>query len=250
MPSAAPRATWRSRALAAATTVQTGTAATIGAMLVTHLAAPVVAAVAGPAAVDMANQTMLLGRVYYQHAFVEPVLVWGALSAHVIASLVRRALLPGRQLRSPKHWTWRTWHNAAGLALVPVLLVHVLTNRLAPASAHPAIAELSPSELDLSYVAWGFAHAPRLSTVLYTWLCLTGAVHAVGGLPKMAERIGRPKRARPMMGAAFVVAGLLLLGTWRIARDGIAGLAQPMQARFGASYRSVWPWSWGIASTM
>lgn len=230
--------------------VQTGTAVTVGAMLVTHLAAPVVAALAGPAAVDMANQTMLLGRVYYQHPVVEPVLVWGAISAHLVASLVRRALLPGRALRAPQHWTWRTWHNVAGLALVPVLLVHVLTNRIAPASAHPAIAELSPSELDLSYVAWGFAHAPGISTVVYAWLCVTGAVHAVGGLPKLAERLRRRTRASPMIGAALVVAGLLLLGTWRIARGGLAGLAGPMQARFCASYQSVWPWSWGIASTM
>lgn len=250
MAAAAPRPTWRSRALAAATFVQTGTTATVGAMLVTHLAAPVAAALAGPAAMDMANQTMMLGRVCYQHPLIEPVLVWGALSAHVIASLVRRALLPKGPLRAPTRWTWRAWHNAAGLALAPVLLVHVLTNRVAPASTHPAIAELSPSELDLSYVAWGFAKAPRLSTIFYVALCITGAVHAVGGLPKLTQRMSRRKSARPMMGTALLLAGLLLVGTYNLARDPITGMSMPMQRRIAASYRSVWPWSWGITSTM
>lgn len=50
---------WRARLLSVATAVQTGTAATLGSVLVTHLAAPVVAALVGPEQLDLANQTMV-----------------------------------------------------------------------------------------------------------------------------------------------------------------------------------------------
>lgn len=247
--STAPRratASWRPRLRGAAKLVQTGSAVTLGALIVTHLAAPVVAALTR-SPTEHANQVMLLGRVYYQHPIVEPVLVWGALSVHTLASLVCRALQPRLPLRAPTRWTWRTWHSVAGVALVPILLVHAWSNRLAPSVQRAPICELSPSELDMSYVAWGFAHAPALSTIVYTWLCVASAIHVVGGVPKLTARAsrGRPKWVGP---AALVVAGLLLVGTWRIAREGLAGLAPSMHERIAASYKSVWPWRMGIAS--
>ena len=49
---------WRYKALRAASAVQTVTAATLGSVLVVHLASPVVAALGG---VDLANQTMVRG---------------------------------------------------------------------------------------------------------------------------------------------------------------------------------------------
>ena len=48
-----------------ATLAQSASAATVGSVLIVHLAAPVVAAlVPGPGGVDLANQPLLLGRAY------------------------------------------------------------------------------------------------------------------------------------------------------------------------------------------
>ncbi|PKI82605.1 hypothetical protein MVES_003380 [Malassezia vespertilionis] len=70
--------------LRGATLVQTGTALTLGSVFIVHLAAPVVAALGGAANIDWANQTLLLGREYYQNALLEPIVVYGAFGAHVL----------------------------------------------------------------------------------------------------------------------------------------------------------------------
>ena len=81
-----------------ATLAQSASAATVGSVLIVHLAAPVVAAlVPGPSGVDLANQTMLLGREYYQQALLEPIVVWGAMGVHLGASAVRRWLRPPKR---------------------------------------------------------------------------------------------------------------------------------------------------------
>ncbi|WFD04125.1 hypothetical protein MOBT1_002828 [Malassezia obtusa] len=234
---------WRARLLSVATAVQTGTAATLGSVLVTHLAAPVVAALVGPEQLDLANQTMLLGRVYYQNALLEPVVVWGALTAHLVASAVRRALLPRGGSWDVRRWSWAQWQSAAGYVLVPALLTHVWVNRVAPSASAPPVAGLSPSELDMSYVAYGF-HVPRYvarSVALYAVLIAATALHWIGGAPKMSQRITR-KRVRPhtALAAASVLAGVLALGTAAVARSGVAGLAPRMLHRFDAAYAGVW----------
>ncbi|WFC96447.1 hypothetical protein MBRA1_003104 [Malassezia brasiliensis] len=133
---------------------------------------------------------MLLGRVYYQNALVEPVLVWGALGAHLVASAVRAALLPARRTTGKaRRWDWAQWQRVAGYVLAPVLLIHIWTNRVAPSRDIPPISALSPSELELSYVGYAF-RTPRFAartTVLYALLIAATAVHWIGGLPKMSE---------------------------------------------------------------
>ena len=86
---------WRASVLRIATQAQNISAATLGSVLIVHMAAPVVASLArGSVGLDMANQTLLLGREYYQQALLEPVLVWGSLCVHLISSAIRRTILP------------------------------------------------------------------------------------------------------------------------------------------------------------
>lgn len=219
--------------LRAATLAQSASAATIGSVLIVHLAAPVAASLGGA---DMANQTMLLGREYYQSALLEPVLVWGALGVHLVAALVRRQCLP----RAPR-CAWRDarwWHRLAGLALAPVLLLHVVTNRLVPSRSAAPMRELSPAELDMSYVSVGFAHYPRVSWLVYTWLCVCGAVHLVGGVPKLQRRHARTAYG---MGAGIALAALLLGGTAAIARD--TAIPRVLRERVVGCYAHVWPYA-------
>ena len=228
---------WRAALVRGATWVQTGSAATLGSVLVTHLAAPVVAGLVGPAGLDRANQTMLLGRVYYQSPLLEPVVVWGALGAHLLSSIVRRALMRHAKSKGAwdvRRWTWGQWHSAAGFVLAPVLLLHVWTNRVAPATATAPIAALSPSELDMAYVGFGLTDVRyrAVSWGAYTLLIASTAVHGLGGAPKMARRLGR--KAVSPRAAAYAALGLgvlLALGTSAIARDGVDGVGAAMLER-------------------
>lgn len=167
--------------------------------------------------------------------------MWGALGGHLIASAVRRALLGRPRVR---RGGLAAWHTAAGYLLLPALLVHLWTNRVAPMSAAAPIAELSPSELDLSFVGYGFS-TPRLaaySTVAYALLIGAAVVHGIGGAPKMALRLtGKRVRARTALLASGGAASLLALGTAAVARAGVAGVAPRMLPRMHAAYACVWP---------
>ena len=147
-----------------ATLAQSASAATVGSVLIVHLAAPVVAAlVPGPSGVDLANQTMLLGREYYQQALLEPIVVWGAMGVHLGASAVRRWLRPPKRT---------SWHALAGLALMPVVAWHVCLNRLVPMTSRAPIAHLSPSELDMAHVGAGLQTFP-----IVTWCFYLSLIH-------------------------------------------------------------------------
>ena len=216
-----------------ATLAQSASAATVGSVLIVHLAAPVVAAlVPGPGGVDLANQTMLLGREYYQQALLEPIVVWGAMGMHVGASAIRRWLRPTRRT---------SWHAFAGLALIPVVAWHVCLNRLVPMTSRAPIAHLSPSELDMAHVGAGLQTFPIVTWSFYTWLCVAGAVHMVGGLPKLRRRYARTRSA---MQAGLALAGVLLLGTWAIGRYATHGVARSTLDRIVYCYRQVWPYAW------
>ena len=123
---------------------------------------------------------MLLGREYYQQALLEPIVVWGAMGVHLGASAVRRWLRPPKRT---------SWHALAGLALLPVVAWHVCLNRLVPMTSRAPIAHLSPSELDMAHVGAGLQTFPIVTWCFYTWLCVAGAVHMVGGLPKLPQTL-------------------------------------------------------------
>lgn len=228
---------WRGRALRVLTAAQTGSAMTLGALLIVHLAMPVAAAV-GPSP-ETANETMLLGREVYQRALTEPLMVWGALGTHVISSMLRRALLSVRSgsARSWKAWLaslwprgWRSadWQVAAAYVLAPVLLIHVSANRLAPMMEAAPVRGLSPAELDLSYVSYGLVHRGLrvVSWTTYGLLVLSGTVHWLVGSPKVARRLSpkhppRPWAYRNHMIIALTLSGVLFLGLGRLANEGV-----------------------------
>lgn len=227
MANAAQERWWRYATLA-----QSASAATVGSVLIVHLAAPVVAAlVPSPGGVDWANQTMLLGREYYQQALLEPLVVWGAMGVHLCASALRRCLRPSRT----------SWHALAGQALVPVVALHVCLNRLVPMASRAPIAHLSPSELDMAHVGAGLQTFPILTWLFYTWLCVAGSVHMVGGLSKLRQRYSRTRSA---MQTGLALAGVLLLGTWTIGRYATHGVARGTLDRIVYCYRQVWPYAW------
>ncbi|WFD32920.1 hypothetical protein MSPP1_003973 [Malassezia sp. CBS 17886] len=173
----------RTRVASLATAAQTGSAAVLGTFLVSHVLAPFSAALVPHAAADVASRAMLFGRVYYQNAVLEPLLVWGALGVHVVAGLVRRAAARPKRRGSwdPRRWGYAQWHVLSGYVLLPTALVHLLANRVVPAHEGAPAHALSPAELDMEYVALGFRYFPYVSAALYAALIAAAAVHGPGG---------------------------------------------------------------------
>ncbi|CAG8550313.1 5793_t:CDS:1 [Acaulospora colombiana] len=68
------------------TTIQSGTAVVFTTFLATHLSATALATVGG---IELTNKTIVLGRVYYQNRFLEPVIVFGSLWGHVLAGIAK-----------------------------------------------------------------------------------------------------------------------------------------------------------------
>jgi hypothetical protein len=202
------------------TTVQHTSALLFGSFLFVHLAAPATAVVAGEGnATDLATKTMILGRVYYQNIISEPIVVYGAALAHIMSGIAKRALrLYARQQRSasspkeadgvepyrlkdageanvPKNRSLAlpSIHTMTGLLLAPALAVHVALNRLVPAGSTSPINELSPSELDYSFVTYGFEQQrPKIwkyiTYAMYALLLGAGSVHVVSGTDRIAQR--------------------------------------------------------------
>ena len=135
------------------------------------------------------------------------------------------------------------WQKVAGTLLVPVLAIHVCVNRLVPMQDSMPIMQLSPSELDMSHVSVGFARHPMIMWGIYTSLCVAGAAHIMGGAAKIARRRGMQTRISYGVLAGVGLAGMLLLGTYTIAKNGATGVSSLMQERIMACYREVWPYS-------
>ncbi|CAG8537533.1 32064_t:CDS:1, partial [Racocetra persica] len=71
------------------TLVQVGTAAVFTTFLVTHLSATALATIGG---IELTNKTIVLGRVYYQNSFLEPIVVAGSIWGHIISGLIKRGI--------------------------------------------------------------------------------------------------------------------------------------------------------------
>lgn len=71
------------------TIVQAGTAIAFSTFLITHLSATTLATFGG---IDLTNKTIILGRVYYQSKFLEPIVVFGALVGHLTAGIAKRSI--------------------------------------------------------------------------------------------------------------------------------------------------------------
>lgn len=142
--------------------------------------------------------------------------MWGALGTHVISSMLRKAHI-ARLSSDPIRAFFRAdLQTIAGRVLLPLLSIHVVLNRIAPSSEAMPINEVSPSEMGMEYVAYGFSRWPALTSALYGLLIAAGAVHIIGGMPKLMRRAGK-RAPKSLWRIAALTAGVLALGVLRIA---------------------------------
>lgn len=246
-------------------------------------------------------------------------MVWGALGVHVLSSTARRLLqtfwpassststpspnsisslttppLPATHTTSstsPSNQTdWfrvrirltsLSLHALTGYLLIPTVWIHAMVHRIVPSRSSPPIRNLSPSELDYSFVSYGIARYPFTSTLVFGTLIGAASWHAIEGARKVYLRSGpgslslwkkttgktstsavtqnspnpealRPsapsrangKRARRQAATvAGSATGLLIAALYRIGAEGDAAVPAWLARRYEACYALVWPYS-------
>lgn len=188
--SASPSNT-RKTVLNVLTTVSHVTSPFISVFLLVHLAAPVLANVGGT---NLASQTMILGREYYQTPIGEGLLALGPIVVHSIAGISKRLLLTApsnkpsgvdgksSEKRATSHRPLTTLLGLTGYATVLIFLpVHFLVHRDYPALPIEPISSVGPASLDYEYVKYGLHTWPWRSWFLYAGLVGSVALHAADG---------------------------------------------------------------------
>lgn len=179
--------------LKVSTRAQTISAITFSGFMILHLAAPIGAGLG----LD-ASGIMLLTREYYQTPLLEPVLVWGSLSAHIASSIIRRSILG-----VPKK---PSLHSATGWLLVPMTLAHAFTHRVLPAWKG-----ISPALLSYQYVSHALTESPVISMAIYGTMVLAIVQHGIAGARALIS--GRRKAARLPQGGLAATGYAMLIGS-------------------------------------
>jgi succinate dehydrogenase hydrophobic anchor subunit len=184
--------------------------------------------------------------VYYQNVLTEPIIVYASISIHVLSSLLKKALQAysrfearRKDASSVKGYTIGdevedsdkvvnsarsalppiTLQTITGALMIPALSVHAYLNRIAPSSSSAPIKELSPSELDYTYVTHGFLTSSKawryITWTVYAVLLTAGAAHVVNGTDKIARRSKARKDMKRVKKAAATSPPASALGTTR-----------------------------------
>jgi hypothetical protein len=162
--------------------------------------------------------------------------VYASISLHVLSSVAKRVLelsrlreqkrsaaasTEGYEIKdaneveastSTKKIGKSTLHTITGFLLIPVVTIHSYVNRISPSSSKAPIKEYSPSELDYSYVTYGFLTSSKswryITWTLYCALLAAGAAHVVGGTDIIAKRFKarREMKATKKEGASLPLA--------------------------------------------
>ncbi|KAL2005037.1 hypothetical protein VTN00DRAFT_2887 [Thermoascus crustaceus] len=130
---------------------------------------------------------LLLTRPIYQAPSLEHVVLTVPIITHVVSGITlrsirgrRRARLYGAETRAQRYllksWPKPSVQARLGYALLPLLGVHVLVNRLVPLAV-----EGGSSGVGLGYVAHGFARSPAFWNLYYIVFVAAGVWHIVGG---------------------------------------------------------------------
>ncbi|KAG8936892.1 hypothetical protein FRC02_009982 [Tulasnella sp. 418] len=181
---------------------------------------------------DLSSSVMLLGRECYQGQRTEPLLVYAPLCVHVGASLIKRALLitapppknndnsdDSEEVNSVGYsngWPRPSLLTLTAYPLLVLLPTHFSIYRLNPSSPHPPVSSLSPSQLDYSYVTFGFANWPWRTTLAIGGLVLAGTIHATSGwviLLRKKRKWGWKRWCGAMLALGIVGTGTLMIGT-------------------------------------
>jgi succinate dehydrogenase/fumarate reductase cytochrome b subunit len=139
-----------------------------------------------------AEKSLLLTRPYYQSFPLEPLLIFLPIVTHVASGLslrVYRRFQAAKRYGAETHaerrkisknlWPRLTLTSALGYALYPMMVAHVIVNRVTPLKVHG-----DSSSVGLRFFSHGIQRHPWLASIGYTVMVSVASWHFVGGAAK------------------------------------------------------------------
>ncbi|KAJ9658334.1 hypothetical protein H2198_003764 [Neophaeococcomyces mojaviensis] len=139
-----------------------------------------------------AERSLLLTRPYYQSFPLEPLLIFVPVITHVASGLslrIYRRFQAAKRYGAETHaerkqitktlWPKLSLTSLLGYMLYPMLVAHVLVNRITPLKVHG-----DSSSVGLRFFSHGVKRHPWLSNIGYTFLVSVASWHFVGGAAK------------------------------------------------------------------
>ncbi|KAK5938834.1 hypothetical protein PMZ80_009026 [Knufia obscura] len=139
-----------------------------------------------------AENSLLLTRPYYQSFPLEPLLIFIPVVTHVASGLslrIYRRFQAAKRYGAETHaqrkqiskslWPKLSLTSALGYALYPMMIAHVLVNRITPLKVHG-----DSSSVGLRFFSHGFKRHPWLAGLGYSLMVSVASFHFVGGAAK------------------------------------------------------------------
>ncbi|KIX93618.1 uncharacterized protein Z520_10796 [Fonsecaea multimorphosa CBS 102226] len=181
-----------------------------------------------------ADKYLLLTRPYYQSFPLEPLLIFVPVITHVASGIALRlyrrrltarrhgaeTLSQRRKMKSKIPWPKLSLTSAAGYALYPMFVAHMLSMRIIPKQV-----DGSSASVGLRYFAHGIAQDPYIGMTSYALFVSVASYHVVSGAAKFLKlsaeyvvgggdegRKRRTWRGRIVNGVAAAIAGAWVAG--------------------------------------
>jgi hypothetical protein len=170
------------------TIVQSASALTFSVFYITHGTQFLTAPFGG---IEASNKLLLLGRPLYQDEHLEPVLVTGAASVHVLSGLAKSAIRAYWKRNNKTDITPRhiVNHRRAGYALIPLLTLHYTVTRDLPQKYFG-----DSAFLDYSYIAFLLETYPVCTYLGHAALIAFASFHVAGGFDLAVKQVFRRKQ--------------------------------------------------------
>lgn len=197
-----------------------------------------------------AENSLLLTRPYYQSFPLEPLLIFIPVITHVASGLslrMYRRFQAAKRYGAETHaqrkqisktlWPKLSLTSALGYALYPMMIAHVLVNRITPLKVHG-----DSSSVGLRFFSHGVKRHPWLANLGYTFMVSVASFHFVGGAAKylkltreyVTEGGDYGQRQRTLRSRAVNAVSALFAAVWALGGLGVIGRG------IGAAPGSAW----------
>lgn len=139
-----------------------------------------------------AEKSLLLTRPYYQSFPLEPLLIFAPILTHVLSGIslrIYRRFQAAKRYGAETHaerqkitkalWPKVSLTSALGYVLYPMMVAHVIVNRVTPLKVHG-----DSSSVGLRFFSHGVKRHPWLASLGYTFMVSVASWHFVGGAAK------------------------------------------------------------------
>ncbi|CAO3659499.1 unnamed protein product [Umbelopsis ramanniana] len=170
------------------TIVQSASALTFSVFYITHATQFLAAPFGG---IEASNKYLLLGRPLYQDEHLEPILVTGAASVHVLSGLAKGAIRQYWKRNSTTDLTPRStvYHRRAGYALIPLVALHYTVARDLPQKYFG-----DSTFLDYSYISFLLQNYPAITYIGHTALISIASFHIAAGMNVAVKQLRGHKK--------------------------------------------------------